>query len=197
MRDLRRVGKKLRTVLLPMQAEADTLKELRDWDLWGPLLLCLVLSIITSASAPEGQTSLVFASVFVLVWVGAAVVTINAQLLGANLCGVRAKRAPARRCVLIARLARLAAARASPARRSFFQSVCVLGYCVCPLVIAALLGLLWRNAFWRTPLVIGAFLWSSRGAARGAQEMRSRQRALTPCAPLPPPPSRAQRPSSS
>lgn len=45
MRDLRRVGKKLRTVLLPMATEADTLRELRDWDLWGPLLLCLVLSM--------------------------------------------------------------------------------------------------------------------------------------------------------
>ena len=85
MRDLRRVGTKLRTVLLPMQAEAETLRELRDWDLWGPLLLCLVLSIITSSGAPAGQRSLVFASVFVLVWVGAAVVTLNAQLLGGKM----------------------------------------------------------------------------------------------------------------
>ena len=85
MRDLRRVGKKLGTVLLPTQAEAETLRELRDWDLWGPLLLCLVLSIITSVRAPAGQQSLVFASVFVLVWVGAAVVTLNGQLLGGKM----------------------------------------------------------------------------------------------------------------
>ena len=85
LRDLRRVGKKLRTVLLPMQAETETLKELRDWDLWGPLLLCLLLSIVISWGAPIGQKSLVFASVFVLVWVGAAVVTLNAQLLGGKL----------------------------------------------------------------------------------------------------------------
>ena len=86
MRDLRRVGKKLKTVLMPMGAEADTLRELRDWDLWGPLLLCLLLSIITSARAPAGQQSLVFAGVFVLVWVGAAVVTLNAKLLGGKMC---------------------------------------------------------------------------------------------------------------
>lgn len=85
MRDLRRVGRKLRTVLLPMQAEAETLRELRDWDLWGPLLLCLTLSVITSSGAPDGQKSLVFASVFVIVWVGAAVVTLNAQLLGGKM----------------------------------------------------------------------------------------------------------------
>ena len=88
MRDLRRVGRKLRTVLLPMQAEAETLRELRDWDLWGPLLLCLILSVITSSGAPNGQQSLVFASVFVLVWVGAAVVTLNAQLLGGKMCAI-------------------------------------------------------------------------------------------------------------
>ena len=85
MRDLRRVGRKLRTVLLPMQAEEETLRELRDWDLWGPLLLCLTLSVITSSGAPNGQQSLVFASVFVIVWVGAAVVTLNAQLLGGKM----------------------------------------------------------------------------------------------------------------
>ena len=93
MRDLRRVGKKLKTVLVPLGAEADTLKELRDWDLWGPLLLCLVLSIITSARAPSGQHSLVFAGVFVLVWVGAAVVTLNAKLLGGKMCVARARAA--------------------------------------------------------------------------------------------------------
>ena len=89
MRDLRRVGKKLKTVLMPLGAEADTLRELRDWDLWGPLLLCLMLSIITSSHAPSGQHSLVFAGVFVLVWVGAAVVTLNAKLLGGKMCAGR------------------------------------------------------------------------------------------------------------
>ena len=88
MRDLNRVGKKLKTVLLPVTTSTETLKELRDWDLWGPLLLCLLLSIITSSHAPSGQTSLVFASVFVLVWVGAAVVTLKAKLLGGKMCVV-------------------------------------------------------------------------------------------------------------
>lgn len=39
---------------------------------------------LMSVSAPEGQASLVFAAVFVIVWCGAAVVTANAQLLGGN-----------------------------------------------------------------------------------------------------------------
>ena len=48
---------------------------------------------------------MVFSSVFVIVWFGAFIVTLNAQLLGGTI--------------------------------SFFQSVCVLGYCVAPLTLAA------------------------------------------------------------
>ena len=44
---------------------------------------------------------MVFAGVFVLVWFGAAIISVNAQLLGGSI--------------------------------SFFQSVCILGYCVFPL----------------------------------------------------------------
>ena len=36
-------------------------------DLWGPLLVCMMLSIQLSIAAPEDQRALVFAAVFVLV----------------------------------------------------------------------------------------------------------------------------------
>jgi protein YIPF6 len=107
MRDLRIIGRKLKVVLLPggtlreslpslpgtgganeatMTAQAEaTLKALRDWDLFGPLLLCLVFSIVLSLSAPSQQTSLVFAGVFVTFFVGAAIVTTNAKLLGGKI----------------------------------------------------------------------------------------------------------------
>ena len=54
-------------------------------DLWGPLVLCLLLSIILSFNAPDDQKALVFAAVFVIVWLGSAIVTVNALLLGGNL----------------------------------------------------------------------------------------------------------------
>lgn len=42
IRDLKTIGKKLRHVLIPTGGSQDsTLRELRDWDLWGPLLLCI------------------------------------------------------------------------------------------------------------------------------------------------------------
>ena len=87
-----------------------------------------------------GQASLVFAAVFCAVWLGSAVVTVNAQLLGGTI--------------------------------SFFQSVCVLGYCVFPMTMAAVLV----DVFKMIPLgivstvidlvVLGiAFLWSTRASA--------------------------------
>lgn len=81
-------------------------------DLWGPLLVCLLLSVILSFTAPGNSGSLVFAAVFVIVWFGAAAVTVNAQLLGGTI--------------------------------SFFQSVCILGYCVFPLTLSALACLIAR-----------------------------------------------------
>lgn len=75
-------------------------------DLWGPLLVCLLLSTILSITAPGDTASMVFAAVFVIVWFGAAAVTVNAQLLGGTI--------------------------------SFFQSVCILGYCVFPLTLSAM-----------------------------------------------------------
>lgn len=141
LRDLRQVATKLRYVLLPNPGggsggaaggdSAATLRELRNWDLWGPLLLCLVLSILLSLSAPAGQASLVFASVFVIVWAGAAVVTVNAQLLGGQI--------------------------------SFFQSVCVLGYCIFPLVLAAGLCAAWSHPVWKSLVVVTALVWATRG----------------------------------
>lgn len=118
---------KLSHVLLPRGST----KELRDWDLWGPLLLCLVLGLSLSFSATNDQSALVFATVFVLVWCGSAIVTLNAALLGGNI--------------------------------SFFQSVCVLGYCIAPLVISSLFCHLWSNKIYQGFLCLFALFWSVRG----------------------------------
>lgn len=131
-RDLKTIGVKLKLVMLPNASQEDTISELRKWDLWGPLLLCLVLSIVLSMAAPDEQASTVFSSVFVIVWCGAFVVTLNAQLLGGNI--------------------------------SMFQSVCVLGYCIFPLVLAAILCQIWGNVIWKAIVVAAGFFWSSRAS---------------------------------
>lgn len=42
-----------------------------------------------SMTAPAHQSAMVFTGVFVVVWAGAAIVTINAQLLGSTMCALR------------------------------------------------------------------------------------------------------------
>ncbi|KAJ1913031.1 hypothetical protein IWQ60_009390 [Tieghemiomyces parasiticus] len=128
LRDLTNIWAKLSQVLLPRQRD----HALRDWDLWGPLVLCLSLAIIMSLQAPNQQSAAVFTGVFVIVWVGAAVVTLNSKLLGGKI--------------------------------SFFQSVCVLGYCVFPLNVAGLVTLFVKILLVRVILAVVAVLWATYAA---------------------------------
>jgi len=150
-RDLQRVGRKMLRVVFP---NSETKDELRNWDLWGPLIVCLFLAILLSRSGPYAnatgsgvqkpsadESALVFAAVFVIVWCGAAVVTLNAKMLGGNV--------------------------------SFFQCICVLGYCVFPLAISAVCSLLvcWivshavASFVLRFAVICVGYVWSVRASS--------------------------------
>ncbi|XP_078133178.1 protein YIPF6 [Sander vitreus] len=102
LRDLRAVGNKFIHVLYPKRSTA----LLRDWDLWGPLLLCVTLALLLQGGAADSddQGGPQFAEVFVIIWFGSIIITLNSKLLGGTI--------------------------------SFFQSLCVLGYCILPLTVA-------------------------------------------------------------
>lgn len=137
LRDLRLVGRRLLMVVIPSISRSEMRAELRDWDLWGPLFLCMSLAVMLSLTAHD-EASVVFSVIFVIVWVGAAVITLNGQLLGGKL--------------------------------SFFQSVCLLGYCIFPIFLSAL-ACLAVNTFVRHGLavvirfvaVVVALCWSLWG----------------------------------
>ena len=74
----------------------------------GKPLLILFFSVLSAATNADDKT-LLFEIVFVIVWLGGAIIAINGQLLGGTI--------------------------------SFFQSICLLGYCLFPLNLAALLNL--------------------------------------------------------
>ena len=57
---------------------------LKQWDLWGPLFYTLLLSFFLSNSKNTEEMSKTFVLVFVLMWVGGVVVTVNTILLGAH-----------------------------------------------------------------------------------------------------------------
>jgi|UPI0005819D3F hypothetical protein len=167
MRDVRAVGVKLKVVMMPLDRSATSIayaavsqslddaqpteaceelsendrkviQQLKDWDLWGPLVLCLSLAVILSFRAPTDQAALVFAAVFCAVWVGGTVVTVNAQLLGGTI--------------------------------SFFQSLCVLGYCVFPLTLAAIaigcMKLIINTWMWIDFILVAVgFVWATRSSS--------------------------------
>ena len=95
-------------------------------------MLALTLSLAGNASAAaDNDSTVVFGIVFVVVWIGSAVVTVNAQLLGGTV--------------------------------SFFHSVCLLGYCLFPLNIAALIVAFIGDIsiYLNLLIVILAFAWST------------------------------------
>ncbi|KAK9486109.1 hypothetical protein V1527DRAFT_464494 [Lipomyces starkeyi] len=88
MRDVRAVGRRVKQVLYPKvnaNVDAESGQIIRDWDLWGPLVFCLFLSLALSISAPAQQASRVFSGVFAFVWIAEALVTLNIKLLGGSI----------------------------------------------------------------------------------------------------------------
>ncbi|XP_065187020.1 protein YIPF6-like [Sycon ciliatum] len=106
-RDVTAVGYKFTHVLFPRRSK----QLLYDWDLWGPLCLCIVMAILLHGGKVDEVTkeshNPQFVEVFVIVWAGSFIVALNSKLLGGTL--------------------------------SFFQSLCALGYCLLPLVISLLM----------------------------------------------------------
>ncbi|KAH7877205.1 uncharacterized protein C8R40DRAFT_1095239 [Lentinula edodes] len=124
-RDLLSIYSKLIQVVYPRRSNGREV--LRDWDLWGPFMLCLLLGIMLSVNAPQSQSLNVFTSVIVICSLGALAVTVQAKLLGG--------------------------------RVSFFQGLCVLGYCIAPLDLAALISCFVRVIYVRAPLALLAWAW--------------------------------------
>ncbi|KAK7207119.1 nuclear protein export protein Yrb2 [Myxozyma melibiosi] len=88
MRDVRAVGRRVKQVLHPKvnaNVDVETGQIVRDWDLWGPLVFCLFVSLFLSIAAPANQSTAVFSGVFAFIWIAEAFVTLNMKLLGGSI----------------------------------------------------------------------------------------------------------------
>uniref|UniRef100_A0A915JN37 Protein YIPF n=1 Tax=Romanomermis culicivorax TaxID=13658 RepID=A0A915JN37_ROMCU len=97
-RDLGAIIDKFRHVLRPKTSQS----LLREWDLWGPLFLCVLTALLLNDSSDDRGPK--FTEIFIITWFGSCIVTLNTQLLGGSI--------------------------------TFFQSLCVLGYCQLPSVLS-------------------------------------------------------------
>ena len=150
-RDLKLIYNKLKLVINPLISREKKYNQIRQWDLWGPLLLNLILAFtLTFNTKEKGQiTSLIF----IIFWLGGTIIYLNNQFLGV--------------------------------KASIFQMFCLLGYCLFPLNIAAIIIAFFDfNDVIRLILVGGTCVWSiysSSDYLRIITNQEQRYLVLYPC----------------
>ena len=126
-RDLSMIFKKLKYVINPFISKEMKYYHIRQWDLWGPFLLNIILACTLALNTKEkGQiTSLIFT----IFWLGGVAIYLNNYFL--------------------------------EVKTSIFQIFCLLGYCLFPLNIAAIIVIIiyWSDIF-RLIVVGFSFCWS-------------------------------------
>ena len=126
-RDVNLIFNKLKYVINPFISKQKKYSQIRQWDLWGPLILNLTLAFTLTLNTKEkGQiTSLIF----IIFWLGGSIIYLNNHFLGV--------------------------------KASIFQLFCLLGYCLFPLNIAAIIvTLINLNDIIRLIIVIFFCIWA-------------------------------------
>ena len=113
----------------------------------GPLLFCLLFSFFLSFKKGE-QANSVFSGVFAIVWIGEAVGTMQIKLLGWNMYVTQSEPTDQQHGIWLT------------FDRSFFQSICIIGYTLFPLVLASIMSAFHLPLIPRIPVYIVLVLWS-------------------------------------
>ena len=126
-RDLYQIYTKLKFVVILYSSKKKKSYHIKQWDLWGPLILNLLLAITLAVNAKEKSHMII--SIFVIFWLGGVILFLNANFLGVK-------------C-------------------SIFQIFCLLGYCLFPLNLSALIVTILKiYGFLRLVIVISSCMWS-------------------------------------
>ena len=150
-RDLIRIYKNLVMVVFPIEDRSQQSAALRNWDLWGPMMFTLGLAIPLSIGAAKPSSTF---SVCIYMYarykqcfLHMIVNTMMLQLVF-GLLSIGA-------LVLTVNVVLLGGTI------GFFQSLCLLGYCLFPLNVAAILFLFVRNPIVRWIVMPLAVMWAS------------------------------------
>jgi len=74
---------KIKFVLNPFLKDEEKSNQLRNWDMWGPLIFTIMLSL--TLSYDSNDKSSLFVLIFTIIWLGSILITLNGQLLGAKM----------------------------------------------------------------------------------------------------------------
>lgn len=78
-RDLNLIFTKLKFVLNPFSSKRDKVLQIKQWDLWGPLIMDICLACFVSVGSSNKTNTI--AMVFVIFWLGGFFVYLNAEFL--------------------------------------------------------------------------------------------------------------------
>lgn len=104
-RDFYLIYTKLKFVVMPYVSPEKKQYHIKQWDLWGPLILNLLLACTLAINSEEKSQMIIL--VFVIFWLGGTILFLNANFLGV--------------------------------KSSIFQIFCLLGYCLFPLNLSAII----------------------------------------------------------
>ena len=151
LRDLTLIYTKLKFVVIPYGSKDKKNFHIKQWDLWGPLILDLVLACTLALNSKEKSQMIIL--VFIIFWLGGVILYLNANFLGV--------------------------------KASIFQIFCLLGYCLFPLDVSAILVTLFNaNVVIRFILVgimCGWSIYSSSDYLKNLTKPEQRYLVLYPC----------------
>ena len=151
LRDLTLIYTKLKFVVIPYGSKDKKNFHIKQWDLWGPLILDLVLACTLALNSKEKSQMIIL--VFSIFWLGGVILYLNANFLGV--------------------------------KASIFQIFCLLGYCLFPLDVSAILVTLFNaNVVIRFILVgimCGWSIYSSSDYLKNLTKPEQRYLVLYPC----------------
>ena len=79
-RDLYLIYNKLKFVIIPYASKEKKSYHIKQWDLWGPLILDLLLACTLAMNSPEKSQIIIL--IFVIFWLGGVILFLNAHFLG-------------------------------------------------------------------------------------------------------------------
>ena len=150
-RDLFLIYTKIKCVVNPFTTEELQKYHIKQWDLWGPLTLNMILAFTLSFNTKE--KSQMTTLIFIIFWLGGLILYLNSNFLGV--------------------------------KASIFQILCLLGYCLFPLNISAIIVTLINfNDMIRLILVLITLFWSiysSSSYLKAITSQEQRYLVLYPC----------------
>lgn len=128
----------------------ETMKKIRDWDLWGPLVINLLFSLVITYlqnrdldTSNNNSSSQTFSAAFTLIWASLAVLSLNIQLLSP-----------------VQQKLENGAMTNGVVGLSFFQCISLLSYAMFPVAIGGCLSIFIRYKFIKLIINLVMLTWS-------------------------------------